>query len=118
MRLTVLGAETFVATGGRPFDPALPAMVFLHGAGLDHSVWALLARAFAYHGCAVLAPDLPGHGHSAGAPLKSIGAIADWTAALIKQRASARHGSSAIPWDRSRHWKPPRDIRASSALSA
>lgn len=93
MRLTVLGAETFVATGGRPFDPALPAMVFLHGAGLDHSVWALLARAFAYHGCAVLAPDLPGHGHSAGAPLKSIGAIADWTAALIK---SAGVGTARI----------------------
>ena len=84
MRLTVQGAETFVATGGRPFDPALPAVVFLHGAGLDHSVWALLARAFAYHGYAVLAPDLPGHGHSASAPLTSIGAIADWTAALIK----------------------------------
>jgi pimeloyl-ACP methyl ester carboxylesterase len=84
MRLSVQGTKTFVATGGRAFDSALPAVIFLHGAGLDHSVWALLARAFAYHGCAVLAPDLPGHGRSAGTPLTTIAAIADWTAALAK----------------------------------
>ena len=83
MRIIVDGNETNVGTGGRNFDPALPAVVFLHGAGLDHSVWALLARAFAHRGCSVLAPDLPGHGRSAGAPLPSIGALADWTAALI-----------------------------------
>jgi pimeloyl-ACP methyl ester carboxylesterase len=83
MHLIVDGKETFAGTGGRDFDPALPAIVFLHGAGLDHSVWALLARAFAHRGFAVLAPDLPGHGRSAGPPLASIGAMADWTAALI-----------------------------------
>lgn len=80
----VNGAETFVATGGRDFDPALPAIVFVHGAGLDHSVWALLARSFAHRGCGVLAPDLPGHGRSSGAPLSSIAAMADWTAALLE----------------------------------
>ncbi len=84
MRLTVNGKETFAGTGGRDFDPALPAVVFLHGAGLDHSVWALLARAFAHRGFAALAPDLPGHGRSGGPPLSSIAAMADWTAALIK----------------------------------
>ncbi len=84
MRLIVDGNETFAATGGRDFDPALPAVVFLHGAGLDHSAWALLARSFAHHGFGVLAPDLPGHGRSAGAPLSSIAAMADWTAALIE----------------------------------
>src|SRR5271163_2392319 len=83
MRLSVQATETFVATGGRAFDPALPAVVFLHGAGLDHSVWALLARSFAHRGFAVLAPDLPGHGRSAGLALSSIAALADWTAALI-----------------------------------
>ena len=83
MRLDVDGSEIFVGTGGRDFDPALPAVVFLHGAGMDHTVWALLARAFAHHGFAVLAPDLPGHGHSAGEALSSIAALADWTAALI-----------------------------------
>ena len=83
MRITVDGGDAFAATGGRDFDRSLPAIVFLHGAGMDHSVWALLARAFAYHGCAVLAPDFPGHGRSAGAPLTSIPALADWTVALI-----------------------------------
>ena len=37
MQLSVNGIETFVATGGRPFDPSLPAVVMLHGAGFDHS---------------------------------------------------------------------------------
>jgi pimeloyl-ACP methyl ester carboxylesterase len=83
MRITVNGSETYVGTGGKNFDPALPAIVFLHGAGMDHSVWALLARSFAHHGYGVLAPDLPGHGRSVGAPLPSIAALADWTAALI-----------------------------------
>jgi pimeloyl-ACP methyl ester carboxylesterase len=83
MQLIVDGKETFVATGGRHFDPTLPAVVFLHGAGFDHSVWAPLARSFAYHGFGVLAPDLPGHGRSAGPPLASIAALADWTVALI-----------------------------------
>lgn len=84
MRLSVQGKEVFVGTGGRHFDSTLPAVVFLHGAGMDHSVWALLARAFASHGFGVLAPDLPGHGRSAGSALSSIGALADWTAALIE----------------------------------
>src|SRR3984885_6742886 len=83
MRMTVQGKEIFAGTGGRDFDPALPAIVFLHGAGMDHSVWALLARSFANRGFGVLAPDFPGHGRSAGAPLSSIAAVADWTAALV-----------------------------------
>jgi pimeloyl-ACP methyl ester carboxylesterase len=83
MRLLVNGIDTFIATGGRNADQALPWIVFLHGAGLDHSVWALLSRWFAHHGWNVLSPDLPGHGRSRGEPLQSIGAMADWTAALI-----------------------------------
>jgi pimeloyl-ACP methyl ester carboxylesterase len=88
MQLSVNGREAFVATGGRDFDPALPAVVFLHGAGFDHSAWALHSRWFAHHGRAVLVPDLPGHGRSAGpAPsspaLPSIAAMADWTIALL-----------------------------------
>ena len=83
MRIVINGSDTFVGTGGKRFDPALPAIVFLHGAGMDHSVWVLLARSFAHHGYGVLAPDLPGHGRSAGRPLSSIAALAEWTAALI-----------------------------------
>ena len=83
MQLSVNGADVFVATGGRPFDPSLPAVVMLHGAGFDHSTWALHSRWFAHHGYSVLAPDLPGHGRSSGTPLPTIADMADWTAALL-----------------------------------
>jgi len=92
MQLSVNGKETFVATGGRDFDPALPPVVFLHGAGFDHSTWALHSRWFAHHGHAVLVPDLPGHGRSAGPALPSIAAMADWTIALLDAAgASSAH---------------------------
>jgi len=83
MKLTVNGAEVLAATGGREFDKSLPAVVFIHGAGFDHSTWALHTRWFAHHGFAVLAPDLPGHGRSEGSSLASIAEMADWTAALL-----------------------------------
>jgi pimeloyl-ACP methyl ester carboxylesterase len=83
MQISVNGFDTFVGTGGRPFDPALPAAVMIHGAGFDHSTWALQDRWFAHHGYSVLAPDLPGHGRSAGTALTTIADLADWTAALI-----------------------------------
>jgi pimeloyl-ACP methyl ester carboxylesterase len=83
MQLSVNGTDTFVATGGRPFEPSLPAVVLLHGAGFDHSTWALHSRWFAHHGYSVLAPDLPGHGRSSGKPLTTIADMADWTAALV-----------------------------------
>jgi pimeloyl-ACP methyl ester carboxylesterase len=90
MRLSVQGNEVFAGTGGRDFDPALPLVVFLHGVGFDHSIWALLARAFASHGSGVLAADLPGHGRSEGTPLASIAALADWTAALIEAAGASK----------------------------
>ena len=83
MHLSVNGIDTFVATGGKPFDSSLPAVVLLHGAGFDHSTWALHSRWFAHHGYAVLAPDLPGHGRSSGQALPTIAHMADWTAALL-----------------------------------
>ena len=83
MRINVNGAEVFAATGGKEFDPANPAAVFIHGAGFDHSTWALYTRWHAHNGFSVLAPDLPGHGLSGGKPLASIAEMADWVAALI-----------------------------------
>jgi len=83
MQLTVNGIDTFVATGGRDFDASLPAVVFLHGAGFDHTTWALHSRWFSHHGYGVLAPDLPGHGRSSGTALPTIADMADWTAALL-----------------------------------
>jgi pimeloyl-ACP methyl ester carboxylesterase len=83
MQLTVNGIDTFVATGGREFDSSLPSVVLLHGAGFDHTAWALHSRWFAHHGHGVLAPDLPGHGRSSGAPLSTIAEMADWTVSLL-----------------------------------
>src|SRR6266700_468996 len=90
MQLSVNGIDTFVATGGRDFDSAQPTMVLLHGAGFDHTSWALHSRWFAHHGYGVLAPDLPGHGRSSGAPLPSISDMADWTAALLDAAGCAK----------------------------
>src|SRR6202171_1858129 len=90
MQLSVNGSDTFIATGGREFDPSLPTIVLLHGAGFDHSSWALHSRWFAHHGHNVLAPDLPGHGRSPGPPLPAISEMADWTAALIEAAGPAK----------------------------
>jgi pimeloyl-ACP methyl ester carboxylesterase len=90
MQLAVNGLDTYVATGGREFDTSQPTLVLLHGAGFDHTTWALHSRWFAHHGYGVLAPDLPGHGHSSGAPLATIAAMADWTAALLDAAGAAK----------------------------
>jgi pimeloyl-ACP methyl ester carboxylesterase len=83
MKLTVDGREAYAYTGGKAFDPALPCVVFIHGAGLDHSAFMLLARWFAHHGHGVLAVDLPGHMRSAGPLLADVPAYARWVLALL-----------------------------------
>ena len=83
MKIVVNETEAFAATGGKPFDPELPTVVFIHGSGLDHRSFALQTRWFAYHGYSVLAPDLPGHSLSKGDPCKSIEESADWLGDLL-----------------------------------
>src|SRR5215472_17272107 len=83
MDFSLNGKSVFAATGGREFDASLPAVVLIHGAGFDHSAWALHSRYFAHHGHSVLVPDLPGHGRSAGPALRTIAEMADWIAALL-----------------------------------
>src|ERR1700692_2127114 len=90
MQLSVNGIDAFVATGGREFDSSQPTIVLLHGAGFDHSTWALHSRWFAHHRFGGLAPHLPGHGRSTGAPLASIAEMADWIAALLDAAGSAK----------------------------
>ena len=90
MHLTVNDHSAYAYTGGRPFDPSLPVVVFIHGAEHDHCVWVLQTRYLAHHGHAVLAVDLPGHGRSAGAPLASVEAMADWIVALLDAAGVAR----------------------------
>jgi pimeloyl-ACP methyl ester carboxylesterase len=90
MKLQVDGREAYAYTGGKPFDAGLPCVVFIHGAMHDHSGWTLLARWCAHHGCSVLALNQPGHGRSAGPPLASVEALADWTLALMSAAGVAQ----------------------------
>jgi len=101
MKLKVDGREVFATTGGADFDPAKPAVIFLHGAGFDRTVWRLQTRYFAHHGKSVLAVDLPAHGWSEGPALAGIAALADWTAKLIdaaglKSAALVGHSMGAL----------------------
>jgi pimeloyl-ACP methyl ester carboxylesterase len=78
MIFEVDGRKVFAATGGQPVRPERPVAVFLHGAGMDHSVWTLPGRYVAHHGGTALALDLPGHGKSDGPALGSIAEMAAW----------------------------------------
>jgi pimeloyl-ACP methyl ester carboxylesterase len=83
VQLRVDGRSVFAASGGRAHAPGRPLVLLVHGAGLDHTVWALQSRWCAFRGWNVLALDLPGHGRSDGPPLDSIGAIAKWLVGVI-----------------------------------
>jgi pimeloyl-ACP methyl ester carboxylesterase len=101
MEIDVQGRKAYAYTGGKAFDASLPCIVFIHGALHDHSVWTLLGRWFAHHGCGVLAPDLPGHMRSEGAPLPSVEAMADWLLALldaagVQRAALAGHSMGSL----------------------
>ncbi|MCC6212090.1 MAG: alpha/beta hydrolase [Burkholderiales bacterium] len=84
MQLQVNGSPAFVYTAAHETDPAKRTVVFVHGAGLDHSWWGLQSRYFGYHGFNVLAVDLPAHGRSGGEPLGAIGAMADWVKRVLE----------------------------------
>ena len=85
MRLEVDGETVFFSTGTAPpgDGDGAPSVVFVHGAGQDHTIWVMVARAFARHGYRVLAPDLPGHGLSGGDAHTTIEALSDWLMALL-----------------------------------
>jgi len=82
MDIQLQGQTVRLYHGGRAFDNKRPAILLLHGAGHDHSVWTFQARHLAQRGFAVVAPDLPGHGRSAAPQLDSIEALAAWVLAL------------------------------------
>jgi pimeloyl-ACP methyl ester carboxylesterase len=83
--LQVNGKAAFAYTAAHDIDPVKRTIVFVHGAGLDHSWWGLQSRYFGYHGFNVLAVDLPAHGRSEGPPLTTVQDMADWVRALLKK---------------------------------
>jgi pimeloyl-ACP methyl ester carboxylesterase len=78
MQFSVHGKGAFAYTAAHELDASRRTIVFIHGAGLDHSSFALQSRYFGYHGWNVLAVDLPGHGRSDGPPIANIEAMAQW----------------------------------------
>lgn len=83
MKFLVHNQPCYAYTGGKPFDAAKPALLFVHGAANDHSVWHLQARYFAHHGWNVMAIDLPGHGKSDGNARGSISEYSQWVIAFL-----------------------------------
>ena len=101
MELTVDKRKVYAATGNRTIDPSLSTVVFIHGAGQDHTIWVLPTRYFVRHERNVLAVNLPGHGRSEGPPLESIEALADWIvgvldAAGIEKSAVVGHSMGSL----------------------
>ena len=83
MDLAVAGRKSYLYSANHGLDPGKPTLVFVHGAGLEHSLFGLQSRYFGYHGRNVLALDLPGHGRSDGPPLPTIAAMADWVFGVL-----------------------------------
>ena len=84
MEIRVDSHSVFAATGREEFKSGLPGIIFIHGAGLDHTVWTLFNRYFAKKQFNSIAVDLPGHGRSGGEPLPSIEANAAWLLDVIQ----------------------------------
>jgi len=85
MEILLQDKKAFAYTAAHALEAGKPSVVFIHGAGLDHSSFALQSRYFGYHGWNVLALDLPGHGRSEGPPLATIAAMADWVVEVLDQ---------------------------------
>ena len=81
MLLDVNGRTAYAYTAGSA--PGKTAIVFIHGAQNDHSVWTAQARTLAHQGHHVLAVDLPGHGRSAGPALATVEEMATWLLDLL-----------------------------------
>ena len=83
MEIFFSGKKVFAYTAAHEPDAKKPTVVFIHGAGLDHSWFGLQSRYFGYHGWNVLAVDLPGHGRSEGPPIPTVAGMAQWVFQLL-----------------------------------
>ena len=85
--VTVRGAQALYFDAGQPAKEGQPNIVFVHGSGCDHSVWAMQSRYFAFHGWNLFAVNLPGHGVgkkvSDGPALESVEDMAAWIIDLL-----------------------------------
>ena len=89
MEIRIDGQTVRCASGGRGLDGDEPAVVLVHGAGGDRTVWQLQTRWIAHHGYRAAALDLPGHGGSDGPPLSSLEEMGRWLAATVDEMGLA-----------------------------
>ena len=83
MRIQVNSETVYCYTNSRDIDHNKPSIVFVHGSGMDHTVWTLASRHFARHGNNVISIDLPGHGRSSGNPLARVEEMAAWVISVL-----------------------------------
>src|SRR4029079_9722020 len=79
-RVSVDGRTVSYVVGGR----GLP-VVFLHGWGLDHEAYRRSLRRLTARGCRVIAPSLPGFGHSDELPVlqRTLAGYAAWVGRFL-----------------------------------
>ena len=75
-----------IFSGTRGLQGDTNPIVFIHGTGMDHTVWTLFARYFLRHGRDVLSVDLPGHGKSKGPLLDSIESLSSYLLNYLDSR--------------------------------
>ena len=95
MEFIVDGQQAYVSNGGHAHVPGQKWAVFIHGAGLNHTVWAAQSRWLAFRRRNVLSVDLPGHGQSGGALLSGIPAMGTWIHRTFHGVASGLGGRGA-----------------------
>ena len=86
MQCLIDGAAVHVETAGSG-DVAL---LLVHGACHDHRAWSPLLDALGDCGIALYAPDLPGHGASAGPALGDVTELGSWLLRLLDACGLAR----------------------------
>ena len=65
-------------------------IIFIHGTGMDHTVWTLPVRHFLRKKKDVLAIDLPGHGNNKDKALSSIPNIADYIFTFLDKNSISK----------------------------
>ena len=83
MNIKIHNKNISIRTGGYDLKNKNRALMLIHGAGMDGSIWQLQTRYLASKGIRTLAIDLPVHGFSDSPSLKSIERMSDWCIHLL-----------------------------------
>ena len=85
MYISINNENIFASNGGKDFDSEKKCIIFIHGAGMDHTIWSQQSRYFANKGYSVIALDLMGHGQSLGRASDDVKFIAKTVSKVINQ---------------------------------